>query len=656
MNKVCVKNIMLVLWCIGCWCGCQVQTMEDAPAPDPNADVVYTPTPTPQVSRTPRLRPTPRQPRTKSILRADGIKIVDAQGEQQFLQGCNLGNWLLLEMWMLDMEELQDQHEFEAILEERFGPEEKDRLMALYRENWITDRDFDLIRSFRFNVVRLPFNYTLLEDPERPGEVKPEAFKWLDLAVEKAGKRGMYVILDMHGVPGGQSIDHTTGHKGQNRLYHDEKYWARTASLWKHIATHFKDSPVVAGYDLINEPFGDMQTRDHHEPLVKIIDLIYREVRSVDTEHIVFIPATMDGFSFYGAPSEHGWENVAFTQHFYPGLFGEEPSREAHGRFISREIPITAHQLEQLNVPFLVGEFNVVFQFIGGAALMRVYYDIYRNYGWAATMWSYKLIKKAGGMEEDTWCMVKNQENRPDISIRESSLQEIESFFRWLGSMEYAVHGNLGAALNAKSPPPVTILDYPAPYMEPPAVDDMPGWTAVDIHNALPGGQRMITDECMEIYGGGEDIYEASDQFRFVYKEVRGNFSFGAAVAELDETHQYAKAAIMLRAGLAHDDPFVMINVFPGGNVLVVQRNEKGGLAEQEEVGVSLFPARLRMMRKGNLFALGFFTTADEWATRRLTLPAVFNGTCYVGMAVLSHDNRILTRALFDHISFNQVK
>ena len=56
--------------------------------------------------------------------------------------------------------------------------------MELYRQNWITDRDFKIVRSFGFNVVRVPFNYTLLEDDERPMQLKPDAFKWLDACAQ----------------------------------------------------------------------------------------------------------------------------------------------------------------------------------------------------------------------------------------------------------------------------------------------------------------------------------------------------------------------------------------------------------------------------------------------------------------------------------------
>ena len=114
-----------------------------------------------------------------------GTAFVDAEGQPVSLRGCNLGNWLLLEMWMLaiDEEVFPDQHSFETNLVERFGEAEMNRLMELYRASWITPRDFALIRSFGFNVVRLPFHHGLVEDPAKPGTCREAGLAWLDRAI-----------------------------------------------------------------------------------------------------------------------------------------------------------------------------------------------------------------------------------------------------------------------------------------------------------------------------------------------------------------------------------------------------------------------------------------------------------------------------------------
>src|ERR1700722_1942956 len=156
---------------------------------------------------------TPPKPSALTPLHAEGTAIVDAHGQPVILRGCNLGNWLLNELWMMDMErpdDPKDHWQLEELLQQRFGAQEKEQLLTLFRENWIQPRDFNIIKSWGFNVVRLPIYYDLLEDDATPGQFRPDAFKWLDRAVNMATTAGIYVILDLHGAPGGQSNDQCT--------------------------------------------------------------------------------------------------------------------------------------------------------------------------------------------------------------------------------------------------------------------------------------------------------------------------------------------------------------------------------------------------------------------------------------------------------------
>ena len=63
--------------------------------------------------------------------------------------------------------------------------------MDLYRSSWITERDFQIIKSFRFNVVRLPMNYRQFEDDSKPFHLRSDAWKWTDKAIALAKKYGI---------------------------------------------------------------------------------------------------------------------------------------------------------------------------------------------------------------------------------------------------------------------------------------------------------------------------------------------------------------------------------------------------------------------------------------------------------------------------------
>src|SRR4051794_4583613 len=126
-----------------------------------------------------------------SFLRAEGTRLVDEKTRQPvLLKGCNLGNWLMIEPWMLggviDAKEAKDQVTIIATLKSRFGEERGQGLIDLYRDNYIGARDFELLKTFGFNVVRVPFDYRIIQDDEPPYRIRERAFRELDRALEMA--------------------------------------------------------------------------------------------------------------------------------------------------------------------------------------------------------------------------------------------------------------------------------------------------------------------------------------------------------------------------------------------------------------------------------------------------------------------------------------
>lgn len=90
------------------------------------------------------------EPRGLSKLSASGTDWVDQDGNTVLLKGTNLGNWLLKEFWMMNQTSnpvATDQCTLESTLDSRFGPTERNRLIGLFRDNWIRERDWDLMAS-----------------------------------------------------------------------------------------------------------------------------------------------------------------------------------------------------------------------------------------------------------------------------------------------------------------------------------------------------------------------------------------------------------------------------------------------------------------------------------------------------------------------------
>ncbi|MCP4594323.1 MAG: cellulase family glycosylhydrolase [bacterium] len=583
-------------------------------------------------------------------LHTDGRWWVDESGQRVELKGCNLGNWLLLEPWMLGLEDAQfrDQHEILSTLVRRFGTDRAEALLDVYRANWITAREFEFVSSFGFNVVRVPFHHALLATDERPFDLRTDAFEWLDRAVELAEQAGVYVILDMHGVPGGQSTGMPSGRVGENDLWGSEAYQKRTAWLWQRIAERYRGRSSVVAYDLINEPWGDSRT-DVREELVVIVERIIRAIREVDPDKLCFAPGSLRGFKFYGHPRQRGWNAVGFTEHFYPGLFGNgAPSLETHARFLGHNLAAKRGLVSQLDVPYLVGEFNVVFDYSAQPELMRRYFDDFAASGWAATMWALRTLHAEGGVHPDNWYLVTNAKPFVLPDLHTAAYDEIEQAFRALGTMELAADEKLRAALTAPRTTPLQLAKAGA--VIPPgaaSTDRISGWGHADVGGAQPGGGRQDDLGRITVWGGGGDIWGNFDAFHFAHKPAGDEFETSAWLRSFEPPHHHAKAGWMLRESTAPDAAHVLVHAFPDGRVMLGWRDRRGGIMQERCLGVMGFPVGLGLERKGGSLYVRFAGAEGTW--RREAVPRIesLETGGLLGLAILAHDELLLASATF---------
>jgi len=362
------------------------------------------------------------------------------QGDVIYLRGVNLGGWLLFEDWQTPMDasgNLKDDWSVRDVLANHFGAETRDFLIASYEDAWITEADLDNIATFGFNVIRLPFWYRNLQ--EEDGTWRNDGFKKIDWLVANAWKRHIYVILDFHGLPGGQSEDKSTGHLREKSDFWNEENYRRSTEIWQAIATRFKDNPAVAAYDLINEPTG----APDRETLWNVYDRFYKAIRSIDPDPIITLEGCWGGqvdgkYMGWGldalpCPKKFGWTNVVYQLHAYEYGGWNNPEKQRHkSEGIIRDI--NAHQC--WNVPCLVGEFNCMGQ--AWDYSIHLYEDHQVNW----TMWTYKATKGTG---TDSWGVYNRRDpppSTPDIE-HDSSAEDIRNkWSRWTTDAAFAPNPN----------------------------------------------------------------------------------------------------------------------------------------------------------------------------------------------------------------------
>ncbi|MEL7237642.1 MAG: cellulase family glycosylhydrolase [Planctomycetota bacterium] len=406
---------------------------------------------------TTRTSATANAPEPLPRIDARGLEFV-ADGEPIELRGVNLGNWLLIERWMLryPKDAFTDEFELRQILADRFGQNEADRLMRVYRDHWITEADFARLKTYGFNCVRVPLAWwDVLEPTWQTSDIalRDEAFVWTDRVLRWAEKHGLYVFFDLHAAPGGQSTAAHAGRAGQNKLWTDAAAQEATIAFWQAMAERYKDRTSIAAFDLINEPYGNHQ--DDITPQLKTLcERIVPVIRAAGSDHVILLPGTAwRDVSFYEPPVELGWTNVGFTVHHYPGRYGEPRTREAMDRELGPVLDFLQDMLVPLGGPMLLGEFNAYFHSLTGPDLLAEQFEAYTSRGWAATMWSWKMVTPDEGIEDSQFAVLLSSDGvlpRPDLQT--ASAGEIERYFRSLSSENFIDDETLRTALTRDRP------------------------------------------------------------------------------------------------------------------------------------------------------------------------------------------------------------
>lgn len=165
------------------------------------------------------------------------------------------------------------------------------------------------------NVIRLALNYRDLE--QSPYSYNKKNFNLLDRVIEWCQRHGVYVILDLHLVPGIQNThDFVVNRTESADFWHKQEYHERFYALWTYIAERYKDKWIVAGYDLMNEgaPPDINLYRD-------IMNNAAKKIRAVDSNHILIVEEAMlsDGRKELVLIED---KNTVYSIHFfYPPQF-----------------------------------------------------------------------------------------------------------------------------------------------------------------------------------------------------------------------------------------------------------------------------------------------------------------------------------------------
>jgi aryl-phospho-beta-D-glucosidase BglC (GH1 family) len=303
-----------------------------------------------------------------------------------------LGGWLNMENFITGYaanETLMRREVGRVLGEERAG-----RFFERLLTSFFGEDDAAFLAASGFNLVRIAVGYKHLEDDARPFVVKEEGFRHLDRAIETLGRHGIYSIVDLHALPGGQNH-----HWHSDNPTHVPAFWEhphfqdRVVHLWEAIAARYRDNAHVAGYNLLNEPADESG---------RVVGPFYRRlvdaIRAVDPHHTVFLDGNTYAtrFDVFDEP----FENAVYTLHDYVpaglGRSNEYDPDAAEAKFLERSA-----YARETGTPILVGEFGPIYtgdeeQDRLRRRILADQLERYQRYDVSWALWMYKDLGRQG--------------------------------------------------------------------------------------------------------------------------------------------------------------------------------------------------------------------------------------------------------------------
>ena len=307
-----------------------------------------------------------------------GHDLIQPNGEKLFIKGTNLGNWLNPEGYMFGFGRTNSAWMIDLLFKEAVGPDFTAEFWQQFKDNYITRKDIDFIAQQGANTIRLPFNYKLFTDEDYMGQTgTKDGYERIDSVLSWCKVNNLYLILDMHDCPGGQTGDNIDDSYGYPWIYESEASQKKFCQIWREIADRYKNETTILGYELMNEPIAHYF--DNKDSLYNMLQPLYKRcvkaIREVDQNHIILLGGAHWNSFFWMLDDASYDDKLMYTCHRYGG----DATKEAIAHYINFR--------DSINRPMYMGEFGH-----NTAEWQRDFVKVLKEVNIGYTFWPYKKV------------------------------------------------------------------------------------------------------------------------------------------------------------------------------------------------------------------------------------------------------------------------
>ncbi|MBE9563280.1 MAG: T9SS type A sorting domain-containing protein [Proteobacteria bacterium] len=185
------------------------------------------------------------------------------------------------------------------------------------------------------------------------------------------------------------------------------------------------------------------------------------------------------------------------------------------------------------------------------------------------------------------------------------------------------------------------------------AVPTLPeGWASLDIGKVGISGDDDFENNSFIVSASGNGIEGNSDQFRFVYHELKGNGDIIARVVSIDNTNSTAMAGVMIREKLDSTSSNSISALTPTNGIKAKWRLFDGGKINVKAGSTVNAPYWVKLVRAGNYIVSYESADGKTWKSLK-TEQITMQNDVYMGLVVTSGDNDSLCTAVFDNLIIN---
>ncbi len=152
-----------------------------------------------------------------------------------YMAGANLGHWI-----------------------SQYGKKSHDHF-----RRYITAADIERIASWGMDHVRVPVDYYIFEDDDKPGIYREDGLIYIDNCLEWCKGSGINMVLDLHHAPG-----FFFGDGEKNSLLENEAMQKRYINIWRFFSERYQNEGENLTFELLNElvtkssePWNDLWVR-----------------------------------------------------------------------------------------------------------------------------------------------------------------------------------------------------------------------------------------------------------------------------------------------------------------------------------------------------------------------------------------------------------